>query len=191
MMRPMSLYEFLLFVHIVGAVIWLGAAFIFQVYGQVVLRSGNSRELGQFAGRAGIIGERVFVPASLLVLLAGIGLMIEGSWGWGQLWVIYALVVFAASFVIGLFHIAPMAKKIPVVGPETPDGQALIAKLFRHLRVDLLFMYSIVFAMTVKPTIDDVWTSVGGAVVLVALAAVLFARAPRGADAAAVAEPTA
>ena len=36
------------------------------------------------------------------------------------------------------------------------------------LGVDLLFLYAIVFAMTVKPTSDDGWTIAIGAAILVA-----------------------
>jgi hypothetical protein len=132
--------------------------------------------MAAFAGQASRLAERLFVPASLLVLLAGIGLMIEGSWEWGQLWIVFALVTFAASFVTGLFHISPLGKRIAEVGPETAEGQMLIAKLFRHLRVDLLFMYAIVFAMTVKPTTDDGWTVAVAATVLVAGSAFFLLR---------------
>jgi hypothetical protein len=92
-------YEFLLFVHVTAAVIWLGGAFTFQMYGAVVRRGGDPDEIARFAGRAGMLGERMFVPASLVVILAGIGMMIDGNWDWGQLWVVFALVTFAASFV--------------------------------------------------------------------------------------------
>src|SRR5262245_47724017 len=107
----MTWYEFLLFVHVSGAVIWLGGGFILQVYGTVVERGGNAAEMAQFAGRAGHLGERVFVPTSFLVLLAGIWLMIDGNWEWGQLWVVFALVAFAVSFAIGLGILTPLAKK--------------------------------------------------------------------------------
>jgi uncharacterized membrane protein len=168
-------YEFLLFVHIAAAVIWLGGGFTFQMYGMVVRRGGDPEEMARFAGRAGFLSERMFVPASLLVVLAGIGLMIEGSWDWGQLWVIFALVTFAASFATGLFVLTPMAKGIPVVGPTTPEGQTLIERLFTILRIDLVFMYAIVFAMVVKPTSDDGWTIAIAAAVLIVLTAVFLA----------------
>jgi hypothetical protein len=177
-----SWYEFLLFVHISAAAVWLGGAFIFQVYGMAVRSGGDAREIGMFAGRAGRLGEKVFVPASLLVLLAGVGLMIEGSWDWGRLWVIYALVAYAGSFVSGLFHIAPTAKRLEVVGAETPEGQELIRKIFMSLRIELVFLYAIVFAMTVKPTFDDGWTVFVAAAVLVAAVAAILARS-RGTDA--------
>jgi uncharacterized membrane protein len=170
----MSWYEFLLFAHISGVAIWLGGGFFMQAYGVAVRKGGDPREIATFAGRAARTAERVFVPASLLILLAGVGLMIEGSWDWGQLWVIFALVVFAASFVSGLFHIAPMAKKLEKVGPETPEGQELIRKIFTSMRTELVFLYAIAFAMTVKPTFDDGWTVLLTAAVLVAATAVIM-----------------
>ena len=171
----MTWYEFLLFVHITAAVIWLGGAFTFQMYGAVVRRGGDPEEMARFAGRAGVLSERMFVPASLVVVLAGVGLMIDGNWDWDQLWVIFALVAFAASFASGLFVLSPMAKRIPVVGPTTPAGQALIQRLFSILRVDLAFMYAIVFAMVVKPTTDDGWTIAIIVAALVVLTAVFLA----------------
>ena len=115
----MTWYEFLLFVHITAAVIWLGGAFTFQMYGATVRRGGDPDEMARFAGRAGVLAERMFVPASLVVVLAGVGLMLNGHWAWDQLWVIFALVAFAASFATGLFVISPLAKKISTVGPTT------------------------------------------------------------------------
>jgi uncharacterized membrane protein len=168
-------YEFFLFVHITAAVIWLGGAFTFQMYGWVVRRGGDPGEIALFAGRAGHLSERMFVPASLTVILAGIALMINGNWDWGQLWVIFALVTFAASFLTGVLVISPMAKRIPVVGPTTPAGQALIERLFTILRIDLCFMYAIVFAMVVKPTTDDGWTILIAAALLVVLTVVFLA----------------
>jgi uncharacterized membrane protein len=171
----MTWYEFLLFVHITAAVIWLGGAFTLQMYAMVVRRGGDAEEMARFAGRAGSLGERMFTPASLLVVFAGVGLMLDGNWNWDQLWVIFALVTFAASFLTGLLVIAPMAKRIPAIGPTTPAGQALIQRLFTILRIDLAFMYAIVFAMVVKPTFDDGWTIAIAAAVLVVLAAAFLA----------------
>src|SRR5262245_29373675 len=148
---------------------------MFQMYALAVRRGGDSEEMARFAGRAGALSERMFVPASLVVILAGIGLMIDGNWDWDQLWVIFAFVTFGASFLTGLLVLSPMAKRIPAVGPTTPEGQALIERLFTILRIDLSFMYAIVFAMVVKPTTDDGWTIVIAVAVLLILSAVFLA----------------
>lgn len=173
----MSWYEFLLFVHVTCAIIWLGGGFLFQVYGLVELRSGDTAAIARFAGNAGRIGERLFTPAALLVVLAGVGLMIEGNWPWDQLWVDFALVAYAGSFLLGLLVLGPTAKRIEQVGPETAEGQRLIKRVFTLLRIDLLILFAIVFAMTVKPTGDDTWTIVLVAAILVAGAAVFLGRA--------------
>lgn len=171
----MTWYELLLFLHVTAAVIWLGGAFMFQMYGMVVRHGRDPEEMARFSGRAGLLAERMFVPASLVVVAAGILMMLDGNWDWDQLWVLFALVTFSASFVVGLFVISPMAKKVPVVGPTTPEGQALIARMFAVLRVDLAFMYAIVFAMVVKPTSDDGWVIAVAAGTLVALTALFLA----------------
>jgi len=101
-------------------------------------------------------------------VLAGIGLMIDGDWPWGRLWVLFALVAFAGSFLLGAGVLGPTAKRIEAVGPETAEGQRLIRRVFALLRVDLLFLFAIVFAMVVKPTGDDVWAIVIVAAILVA-----------------------
>lgn len=174
----MTWYEFLLFVHVSGAIIWIGGGFLFQVYGQVELRSGDTAAIARFAGNAGRIGERLFTPTSLIVVLAGIGLMINGDWPWGRLWVVFSLVAFAGSFLLGAGVLGPTAKRIKTAGPETAEGQRLIRKIFALLRVDLMFLFAIVFAMTVKPTSDDVWAIVVVAAILVAGSA-LFLRGLR------------
>ena len=164
----MTWYELFLFVHVTGAIIWIGGAFIFQIYGMVEVASGDRAAIARFAGNVAHIGERVFIPTSLIVVLAGISLMINGDWPWGRLWVLFALSAFAASFLLGVLVLAPTAKRIPAVGAETNEGQGLIRKLFALLKVDLLFMFGIVFAMTTKPTGDDTLVVIVAAAVLLA-----------------------
>ena len=84
---------------------------------------------------------------------------------------IFALAAFTGSFLLGVSVLAPTAKQIEAVGPETAEGQRLIRKVFALLRVDLLFLFAIVFAMVVKPTGDDVWVIVVVAAILVVGAA--------------------
>ena len=173
----MSLYEFLLFVHVSFAVIWIGGGFVFQVYGMVVERGGDADEMARFAGHAGRIGERLFAPSAIIVVLAGIGLMLEGNWDWGLLWVDFALVTFAASFLVGIAVLSPLAKKLEVIGPATPEGQELIRRIWAILRVDLTFLFAIVFATTVKPTMDDLGVVLAVAAVLVVLSVFFLSRA--------------
>ena len=58
----------------------------------------------------------------------------------------------------------------------------------RRLRGELVVLFAIVFAMTVKPTGDDPWTVIVATAVAVALAALFYVRSTRAAPAAAAAE---
>src|SRR6185312_11789658 len=100
----------------------------------VELRSRDTPAIARFAGNAGRIGERLFVPTSVVVVLAGIGLMLDGDWPWGRLWVVFALVTFTCSFLLGALVLGPTARRIEAVGPETAQGQRLIRRVFALLR---------------------------------------------------------
>jgi uncharacterized membrane protein len=181
----MTWYQFLLFVHVAAAIVWVGGGFYVQMYCLIELRSGDSSAIARFAGNAGRLGERLFTPTSIVVLLAGIGLMIDGDWPWGRLWVDFALVAFVGSALLGAGYLGPTAKRIAVVGPQTTEGQRLIRRVFALLRIDLMFLFAIVFAMVVKPTSDDVWTVVAIAALLLAGAAVTLRGLSRAPEAAA------
>ena len=43
-------WSFLLFVHVSGAIIWIGGGFLFQVHGMVELRSRDTAAIARFAG---------------------------------------------------------------------------------------------------------------------------------------------
>jgi uncharacterized membrane protein len=180
----MTWYQILLFVHIAGAIVWVGGGFYVQVYGMIELRSGDPTVIARFAGNAGRLGERLFTPTSIVVLLAGIGLMIDGDWPWGRLWVDFALVAWLGSAVLGAAYLGPTAKRIAVVGPQTAEGQRLIRRVFAALRIDLMFLFAIVFAMVVKPTSDDVWVVVIVAALLLAGAALTIRHLARSPEAA-------
>jgi hypothetical protein len=78
--------------------------------------------------------------------------------------------------VLGIGVLAPTAKRIEAVGPETAEGQRLIRRVFALLKVDLLLLFTIVFAMVVKPTGDDVGTIIVVGAILV-LGSAFFLRA--------------
>jgi uncharacterized membrane protein len=93
----MNSYELLLFAHIFAAVTWVGGALATQVLAVRVRRSSDPPALVSFAHDAEWIGLRVFLPASIVLLLSGIGLVLEGDWGFSTLWVLLGLAAYALS----------------------------------------------------------------------------------------------
>ena len=70
-------YEFFLFVHISMAVIWVGGGFLLQIPAVRVMGTRDDARLAAFAGDAEVLGMRVFAPSSVLLLLAGVGLVLN------------------------------------------------------------------------------------------------------------------
>ncbi len=151
----MSLYSVLLFVHILGAVVWIGGGVSLQVLGVRVRASGDPQRMAALATDAEWMGTRLYMPASGVVLLAGIALVFTGSWSFQQLWVALGLVAFAFSFIVGATVVGPIAKKIgdrlATHGPEDSEVQASIQRIFLASRIELAVLIFIVFDMAVKP----------------------------------------
>jgi uncharacterized membrane protein len=97
-----SLYDWLLFVHIVGAMVWVGGLVALAAFGTHALRSGDRETVARFVGSLRVVGPFVLAPSSALVVAFGIWLVIDSSaWDFGQTWIWLALALVAAAALIG------------------------------------------------------------------------------------------
>jgi uncharacterized membrane protein len=151
----MSSYELLLFVHVLTAVVWVGGALSLQVLAIRAERSADGGRVANFATEAEWVGSRVFLPSSIVLLLAGIGLTLEGDWGFTTPWVLFCLIAYGLSALTGSLFLGPesgrIGKMIADVGPQDPDVLARIKRIFLVSRIELVVLLFIVFDMTVKP----------------------------------------
>jgi uncharacterized membrane protein len=182
----MTWYTLFKSVHVLAAVVWVGGAFVTQFFAFRVLRSPDRARQADFAADVEWIGTRIFMPASVVVFLAAIGLMVNGGWSWGELWVVYALIVYAMSFAVGAGFLGPesgrIAKVIREEGPASPNATARIRRILAYSRVELILLLGVIWAMVVKPTGDSVgWFVAALAVMAVAIALVVraFLAGPR------------
>lgn len=171
----MSYYEILLFLHVSAAAIWLGAAGLFFV----LFQRSKSADDPVLAERLGAhtewLAQRLFIPISLLVLLLGILLTIEGPWTFGRLWILLGIAGMATTFALGIGVIEPTTKKLhAAIGAHGP-AHADVARHKRRLdalgALDLTLLFSIVWIMVLKPTTDDVGALAVPALALAAVAA--------------------
>jgi hypothetical protein len=172
----MSYYNVLLFLHIAAAVVWVGGGAALTILGTRFATVDTTGLEGLFRQSAWL-SSRVFTPASLVVLVAGILLVIEGPWSFSHLWVELGLLGFAASFVTGLFVLLPRAKAIDGMlrgsGGMTAEAVGATRQLFVLSRIDYAVLFLVVAAMTLKPSVEDTWTLVAMAAVLVAAIALV------------------
>jgi len=94
----MSIQSWLLFLHILGAIIWIGAGAAVSLIGMRMRRSPDRSALADFARTLRYVGLRAFMPAFVVVLATGLLMVLAGSrWKISQPWILGYLSVAIAS----------------------------------------------------------------------------------------------
>lgn len=173
----MDFYSLLLFAHITFAIVWLGSGILLHVLLSRFNSADDAVALEKIFGSTEALGNRLFMPSSLLVLLSGIVLTIDGPWSFGSLWIVLALIGFALTFLIGALWIGPQSGRVKEAmergGGMTEEARRLATRMMVVGRIDSVVLFLIVFDMAIKPTGDDVGALIVMAAVLV-LAILVF-----------------
>jgi uncharacterized membrane protein len=148
------MYELLKYIHVVCAIIWVGGAVYIQVLAFRVQRSGDPSLLGRLGPEIEFIGTRVFVPASVILFVAGVALTAQ-RWSFQQAWISIAMVLWFVSLLVGALFLGPQSKKLGALvatdGPAAPSVAAVSARLFLVSRLELVSFAVIVALMVFKP----------------------------------------
>jgi uncharacterized membrane protein len=120
-----TLYDWLLFLHVLAAMVWLGGGVMLAVLAARVLRDPDPGAVGRFTGSLRVLGPLVLAPATVAVLGLGIGLVLEtDAWDFGQLWVELGLGLFVAAFLIGAVWQSRSALAAARAAEGGDDGEA-------------------------------------------------------------------
>ncbi|HXV58241.1 MAG TPA: DUF2269 family protein [Gaiellaceae bacterium] len=175
----MTRYELLLFLHVATAVIWVGGATAVQLLAFRADRADDPMEMHRVSSSAEWLATRVFVPSSVLVLLFGIALVLDGPWGFDQLWIVVGLAGYAFSFLVGTLFLSPetgrIARGIEAHGPAHETVLARIRRILAVSRFELAVLFVVILDMSLKPAAGDGWFWVLTAAILLAGAAAALA----------------
>ena len=105
-------YALFKWVHVTGAVIWVGGGLTITILAMRAERSRAPDEVATIAKQAAFVGERVFAPVGLIVFLMGVAMVINLHWGWGTTWILIGIVGYAITFLAGLLVLGPQAKRV-------------------------------------------------------------------------------
>ena len=164
----MTLFPWLLFAHVFGAIIAFGASFsTFPLLGAM---SGKEPPHGNFGARVGVaISEKVVRPLAILQGLTGVGLIWVANIDLTKaLWLDVAIVLYLIALGYALFVQIPLGRRIveltsggpppapPTGAPAAPAGPPpeLLAAAGKARRGGMLLaglITIIVFLMVVKP----------------------------------------
>ena len=149
------MYKYLLFVHVLLAIVWVGGGLALLLLGAFVRRTNDAAKVAEYGSWAEWIGTRIYLPSSLLLFVAGAWMVIDGAWSWTDAWIMIGIAGWLFSALIGSLYLGPQAKKLKVdreAGTLT-DADLLVRtdRIVNVQRVELVVFLIVVFAMTVKP----------------------------------------
>src|SRR5919205_2888970 len=157
----MTWYTFFKSIHVICAIVWVGGATIIQAYALRILATGDGQRQAQFAKDTEVVGMRTFTPASAILFLAAIGMMVNAHWSWGQNWVVLGLIAFGLSFLIGIAFLGPESGRLGVLiereGPDSPAVKARIRRILAVSRAELVVLFGVIWNMVVKPVGQGGW----------------------------------
>jgi uncharacterized membrane protein len=101
------------------------------------------------------VGLRVFLPASILAVISGVSLVLNGNWGFDHLWIGFGIVGFLFSAIVGSTFIGPEAGRIKALiereETSAPAVQSRISRVFLISRIELAILLLVVADMALKP----------------------------------------
>jgi uncharacterized membrane protein len=149
-----TLYDWLEFVHVLAAMIWVGGGLVVGVLAIQVLRSSDRDAIARLLGSLGVIGPLVFAPATITVFGLGIWLVVDSdAWDFGQTWIWLALTLFAAAFLVGAIfqsRAAISAQRAATAGDDDEAVRQLRRWAWGMLLI-LLLLVVVTWDMVVKP----------------------------------------
>jgi uncharacterized membrane protein len=163
-------YSFLLFAHVSMAIIWLGGGMMMQLFAVRASILKDPARMAAVGQDIEFIALRTFLPASLLAFLTGVGMVVDSDfYGFGDDWIVIALVLYATSFFAGLLFLGPESGRVGKLNETgAPEAGSRNQRLIMMARLDLVLLFLIVYSMTVKPDFGDaasyLWAVVGALV---------------------------
>ncbi|HJR44004.1 MAG TPA: DUF2269 family protein [Actinomycetota bacterium] len=142
-------------IHVVAAVVWIGGVILSQVNGALAAKSGEQARMLGFIRFQAWLGKAYFAPASIVLLIAGVVMVIDSGWEFSDLWIVIGIALYALSVIIGALLLTPKSEQLTAGIEQKGMGDAGVQSLAGQLallsRVDLLILVLVVINMVVKP----------------------------------------
>ena len=145
------MYEFLVVVHILSAIAWVGGGLLVMVS----LRSIRNSEGHPAAERTLLRLEKasaVLNPAPFLLVATGIAMVVmSNAWAFSQVWVYVSLGLFVLALFLGGGIADGAGKQILRAQEEGSSAPRQLDRLIRVGFLEVVVMIGVVFLMVYKP----------------------------------------
>ncbi len=148
----MGLRELLLTFHIAGVGIWLGANVVQSVVPRMVARYGAEASAGWYRVAARL-GNRVYVPASIVILITGIFLVLgSDEYGFGSRFVTvgFTMIVIGAVFGVVVFEKGSQRAAEAIESRDEGRVKSALSRLAAFGALDTVLLFVTIVAMVTR-----------------------------------------
>lgn len=151
----MSYYEFLVTVHVLAAIVWIGSELYTHFQAAQATTRGPEAEAA-FVADFMRWGNTVMPAMAILLIITGVLGVIEGPWEFSDAWVSIGLTVWVITFLLGVGFYGPQGKKLAGAieadgGVVTAQSTPLLQRIMLVSRIELVLLLIVVIAMVAKP----------------------------------------
>jgi uncharacterized membrane protein len=149
-----TLYQWLVFLHVLAAMVWVGGLAALTASGTNALRTGEPEAVARFIGSLRVIGPRALAPASVLVLVLGVWMVLDSAaWTFGQRWIWLALVLLATAVLAGIVVLsrAALAAERAVKAGDHAAAAGQLRRWLWGVALILLLLVVATWDMVFKP----------------------------------------
>ncbi|MBN4064721.1 DUF2269 family protein [Dehalococcoides mccartyi] len=150
----MTIREILLAVHVIAAVIWIGGGVALNLIAVRLIRT-NPELLRPMLKTFDWLVNRTILPASLVVLVFGILLVLEGTYRFEDTFVIIGFIGAVSTIVIGAGFLSPRMRKQDELWEKHGDSSEIASQALSRTmliaRVDIVILFVVIANMVIKP----------------------------------------
>jgi hypothetical protein len=154
-MGGMSLFDVLLVIHLLAAMIWIGGALVGMLIGMFIAKGDDAGAMSKFCIAFASIAGPAFGGSSLLVVGTGIWMVADSSIEFSALWVSLSLAGWLVSMLMGATVVGmtwtKVGRQLQEPSATIAGTQPLISKAVRLTWIDLLIRVAVVVLMVTQP----------------------------------------
>jgi uncharacterized membrane protein len=151
-----ALYNVLKFLHVLSVIVWVGGMIMLLLLNRRLARLGDPAVMRALGQQTGALSMVLFMPAVLVAVITGIGMIQVADLGFGRTWIMWGLIGTVVSFILGGVLTGGTARKLAQQVARGEIDQAGAAKVQQRILMfavlNLILLLSIVWAMVAKPT---------------------------------------
>jgi uncharacterized membrane protein len=152
-----TVYNLFKFIHIVAVIVWIGGIVTAGILNARVARTRDRAAMATLGQQTAVLGRRLMGPSAAVAFISGFVTVLDAEIGFTELWVVWGMVAVFLSMFLGAGPIRRTGEELAIGASNPKPEQARVAALRNRLRtlnaVNLIILFSAVWAMVFKPTL--------------------------------------